>query len=228
MEDFAVVFDIDGLMVDTEPISRLAWDKVLAHFGYELNDDLHTRMIGYRFDESVHMVIDEYGISASAAELKEMKSAEYDKILARGAPVMPGLYELIAAINQRDLPWAVATSSPYTHAEEILHQLGLKGSCQAIAGGDEVPRGKPAPDIYLLAAKRLGISPQYCMALEDSAPGCRAALAAGMMTLAVPNGDTKTADFPEVHQVFNSLKDVAEDLDRLLSALNNRKTTSIQ
>ena len=223
MEGIAIVLDIDGLMVDTEPISRRAWDKVLAQFGYELNDDLHTRMIGYRFDESVQMVIDAYELSLSMDEIKQMKNVEYAKILALGAPVMPGLYDLIAAIKQRELPWAVATSSSYTHAQEILRQLGLEDSCQAIAGGDEVPRGKPAPDIYLLAAKRLGLPSRHCMALEDSAPGCRSALAAGMMTLALPNGDTKKADFPEVYHIFKSLNDVAQDLDRLLSELNRRK-----
>jgi len=222
MKDIALVLDIDGLMVDTEPISRLAWDKVLARYGHELDDDLHARMIGYRFDESVHMLLDAYDLTLSVEEIKQMKSVEYAAILSRGAPVMPGLYDLVAGINQHGLPWAVATSSPYAHAEEILLQLKLTDSCSAIAGGDEVPYGKPAPDIYLLAAKRLGLPPEHCMALEDSAPGCRAALTAGMMTLAIPNGDSEKVDFPEVHGVFKSLSDVSQELDQLLSELSER------
>lgn len=222
MRDIAVVFDIDGLMVDTEPISRLAWDRVLARYGYELNDAFHARIIGYRFDESVSMVIEEYDLALSAAEIKQIKDTEYTQILDLGVPVMPGLYDLVAAIDQHNLPWAVATSSPYAHAEEILRQLDLTDACAAIAAGDEVPRGKPAPDIYLLAAQRLGIPPKQCMALEDSAPGCRSALTAGMMTLAIPNGDSKKAGFPAVHQVFKSLHEVAQELDRLLWELRNR------
>jgi HAD superfamily hydrolase (TIGR01509 family) len=222
MKDIAVVLDIDGLMVDTEPISRLAWDRVLERYGRILDDDLHTRIIGYRIDESVIMIIDEYDIPASPAEIKQLKKVEYDQILAHGVPVMPGLYDLVAAINRNGLPWAVATSSPHAHAQEILQQLELSDSCAAIAGGDEVPHGKPAPDIYLLAAKRLGIPPQNCLALEDSPPGCRAALAAGMMTLAIPNGDTQKADFPQVHKVFKSLSAVSQELDLLLLELRNR------
>ena len=222
MKDIAIVFDIDGLMVDTEPISRLAWDRVLLKYGRTLDDDLHTRMIGYRFDESVYMVLNEYNLPLTADEAKKIKGAEYAQILAEGVPVMPGLYDLVAGINERGYPWGVATSSPYAHALEILAQLDLTGSCSAIAGGDEVPRGKPAPDIYLLAAQRLGLAAEQCMALEDSAPGCRAALTAGMMTLAIPNSDTKKADFPEVHQIFASLSDVAQELDRLLIELKNR------
>lgn len=222
--DIAVILDIDGLMVDTEPISRAAWDKVLARFGRILDDDLHTRIIGYRIDESVEMVIDAYNLPLSSEEFIEFKRIEYDKILGNGVPVMPGLYDLIEAINKREVPWAVATSSPYSHAQKILSLLELSDFCSAIAGGDEVSLGKPAPDIYLLAAQRLGIPAQHCLAVEDSAPGCRAALAAGMMTLAVPNGDTQKAEFPEVDQFFSSLSALAQELDHFLDGLKNRSS----
>jgi beta-phosphoglucomutase-like phosphatase (HAD superfamily) len=89
-----------------------------------------------------------------------------------------------------------------------LAQLGLTDNCQAVAAGNEVPQGKPAPDIYLLAASRLNISPDHCLALEDSVPGGRAAVSAGMTLAAVPNGHTTPNDFPFAHHIFPSLNEV--------------------
>ncbi|VAW34958.1 hydrolase, haloacid dehalogenase-like family [hydrothermal vent metagenome] len=137
----------------------------------------------------------------------------YSKIRANGVPTMSGLYTLHAEIGRRQIPWAVATSSPRAHAVEILQQLGLLQQCRAIAGGDEVVDGKPAPDLYLLAAERLGIAPQSCLALEDSGPGSQAAVAAGMTAIAIPNAQTKTADFSHVHYQYDSLREVLANLD---------------
>ncbi|MDX1416654.1 MAG: HAD family phosphatase [Candidatus Promineifilaceae bacterium] len=223
MQDIAIVFDVDGLMVDTEPLSRLAWNRVLKQYGYELHEELYSRMIGYRFDVSVSMVLEAFDLPLSVEEIRKMRAAEHAKILSLGVPVLPGLYDLVEALDQRGLSWAVATSSPYTHAVEILRQLELSDTCKAIAAGDEVPHGKPAPDIYLLAAKRLETAPQLCLALEDSAPGTHAALAAGMLTIAVPNGDSNMVDFPDVYQIFYSLQDVVQALDGLLIELDNRR-----
>jgi beta-phosphoglucomutase-like phosphatase (HAD superfamily) len=116
----------------------------------------------------------------------------------------------------------VATSSPLRHALELLDQLGLGNSCQTVAGGDEVVNGKPAPDIYLLAAKRLGLRPAQCLAVEDSAPGCQAALSAGFMVVAVPNRDTKASDFSTVDYTFSSLLEVVERFEDLLVELAKR------
>ncbi|HET6443828.1 MAG TPA: HAD-IA family hydrolase, partial [candidate division Zixibacteria bacterium] len=88
--------------------------------------------------------------------------------------------------------------------------------CQAIAGGDEVDEGKPAPDVYLLAAKRLDMDPARCLALEDSVPGINAAATAGMLTVAVPNGDTASGNFEKVAFVYKSLVEVASDLENIL------------
>lgn len=222
MIEIAIVLDMDGLMVDTEPLSRRAWDQVLATYGHTLDDSLYNSIIGYRFDETAATLIEAYDLPVNVDTLGRKKAAILAEFRASGVPVMPGLYELHAAINQRALPWAVATSSPRYHAQEILQQLGLQDSCRVIAAGDEATRGKPAPDIYLLAAERLGISPSRCLALEDSAPGCRSALAAGMMVVAIPNGDTEKADFPVVDHIFSSLHHVADGLDTLLATLTSR------
>lgn len=212
----AIIFDMDGLMVDTEPLSRRAWAEVIVTFGAVLTDDVYGRMIGRRSVEAAQILLDASAIPLTAKELVGQKTAVFNQILAQGVPVMPGLMELHIEIARRGLPWAVATSSPRHHAQLILMQLGLLGACGAIASGDEVAHGKPAPDVYLLAAERLGIVSQQCLALEDSAPGCQSAAAAGMTVVAVPNGATETAVFPCANHIFPSLTDVARSLDSLL------------
>ena len=219
MSDFAIVFDMDGLMVDSEPLARRAWDQVLGAHGHTLSDAIYNSIIGYRFDESAAILIAAYDLPQGIDTLRREKEDVLAKIRANGVPAMPGLYEVHASINRRGVPWGVATSSPRAHAKEILVQLGLDGSCQAITGGDEVPQGKPAPDIYLLAAERLDVLASHCLAIEDSGPGCQSALSAGMMVIAVPNVDTITADFSAVDHVFPSLHEVAEELDELLAEL---------
>ena len=130
---------------------------------------------------------------------------------------MPGLMALHNALGARGVPWAVAASSLRIYAEAVLQQMGLTPTHGAVATGDDVQHGKPAPDIYLLAARRVGIDPERCLALEDSVPGARAAQAAGMRVVVIPNGvPPERFDFADY--VFGSLNDVAEHLDALLGS----------
>ncbi len=204
-------------MVDTEPLARQAWDNVLSSFGHSLSDKVYQQMIGRRSDESSHIVWQTYSLPISANELLARKTAVFETFLTQGAPIMPGLMELQAEITRRQIPWAVATSSPRHHAQTILAQLQLAQACHAIAAGDEVSQGKPAPDIYLLAAHRLDISPHACLALEDSIPGSQAAVAAGMLTIAIPNSSDQINQFPHVHHILPSLHELLSRLDEFLT-----------
>lgn len=213
----AIIFDMDGLMVDSEPLARQAWDQVLQTHGYHMTDTVYRQIIGRRIDKSAQIVLDHYVMPLTSTELIAQKNNIFHDIRAQGIPAMPGLMALQAAIKQRAIPWAVATSSSLEHATIILAQLGLSKTCRAIAAGNEVAHGKPAPDIYLLAAARLGIDATACLALEDSEPGCQAARAAGMKVIAIPNGETKTAVFSCAHARYPSLQQVATDLNTLLT-----------
>ncbi|MBE2219996.1 MAG: HAD family phosphatase [Anaerolineae bacterium] len=213
----AIIFDMDGLMVDSEPLSRNAWNQVLQAHGFQMTDAVNIQIIGHRTDHSAEFILSQYPLPMTAAELAKQKTDVFHQIRAQGIPAMPGLMALQAIIKERGIAWAVATSSPRDHAEIILAQLGLTADCHAIAAGNEVTHSKPAPDIYLLAAARLGIDPATCLALEDSEPGCQAASAAGMKVIAIPNGETKTAVFPHAFARYPSLQQVADDLDKLLA-----------
>lgn len=215
----AVVFDMDGLMVDTEPLAQQSWNMVLGDYGRKLDEATYKQMVGLRRRESATLVIEALDLKVNPAELLEQKEHYYVEIVADGAPPMPGLHRLVGELADRGIPWAVATSSPRSCAQQMLQQLGLSEMCRAVAAGDEVVLGKPAPDVYLLAAERLGIPPESCLAFEDSVPGARAAMAAGMLTVAVPNGPTNSVDdFDFVDYVFPSLDEVADNLDQIAVA----------
>jgi HAD superfamily hydrolase (TIGR01509 family) len=211
----AIVFDLDGVLVDSEPLSRQAWAEIMAEYGHQMDDATYGRLIGLRSDESAQIVIEAYTLPLTAAELLERKGRAFEAIWRHGLPAMPGVEELFATIERRAIPWAVATSSPRRYAWHILAYLGLAERCRAVAGGDEVARGKPAPDLYLLAARRLGIAPQRCLALEDSVPGGRAARAAGMILGAVAAPAVRPAFADLAHYSFDSLADVATQIDAL-------------
>ena len=217
MNRTAVLFDMDGLMVDTEPLARAAWERVVAPYGATMTNDLYGRMLGRRTAESAQLVLDELRLPLPHDELVARKTDVFLDSLSAGVPVMPGLWALLSAVKARGLPWGVATSTPRSVAEVILGKLGVVGRYTALACGDEVARGKPAPDIFLLAAKRLGVAPVACLALEDSAAGCAAAAAAGMRVIAVGEGAmTDGAAFASAYRRYSSLVHVAADLDLLL------------
>ena len=216
----AVIFDMDGLMVDSEPQAHQAWNDVLDSFGRRLDETTYSRLVGLRLDATARLVQQTYDLPVSPGELARAKEKRLAEIRIHGVPPMPGLGRLLDEIDARQLLWAVATSSPRATAEENLQQLGLLSRCQAIAGGDEVADGKPSPDIYLLAAKRLAIAPHLCLALEDSVPGVTAARSAGMITVAVPSGHGTTEQFAGANFIYSSLDIVADSLDELLTASN--------
>ena len=203
-------------MVNTEPLARQAWDQVLARYGHRLDDHVYAGMVGRRTPESARQVVEAYNLPMSAAALAAAKTVVWEKMWRQGVPAMPGLAALHQALAERNIPWAVATSSPRLYARHVLDQLGLADACGALAAGDEVTHGKPAPDIYLLAADRLGVEPERCLALEDSVPGGRAAQAAGMTLVAVPGFPATVADFTFADYTFPSLVEVTAALNRLL------------
>ncbi len=223
MKRTIVLFDMDGLMVDTEPLSRASWDRVLAPHGITIADELYARMLGLRTTDSAALVLAAHPLPWTAAELINLKTAAFLAILREGIPTMPGLYVLLDELDRRGLPWGVATSSPRPVAEVVLRGVALDGRYRALACGDEVAHGKPAPDLYLLAAERLRVDPATCLALEDSAVGCASAGAADMRVVAVgeaamraPTTLAAGEPFSCAHWRYPSLAHVAADLDDLL------------
>ena len=214
----SLIFDMDGLLVDSEPLARRSWEKVIQTYDRTLDEETYSRMIGLRLEESSRLLQARLGIPAEPDELARQKEAYLAQLSTEGIPPMPGLDRLMGELRARQLPWAVATSNRRAFATQVLQQLNLWSACKALTTGEEVQDGKPAPDIYLLAAERMGVTPESCLALEDSIPGAQAAKTAGMLTIAVPGPHEEAAAFDFVDFVYDSLDGVARELNMLLAA----------
>jgi HAD superfamily hydrolase (TIGR01509 family) len=207
---------MDGLLVDSEPLARRSWETVIQGYGFELDEETYHSMIGRRLEETSKLLQSRLQIPAEAEELAKQKEAVLAQLGTGEVLPMPGLERLMKELQERQIPWAVATSNRRAFATQILKQFGLWSACQSLTTGEEVQNGKPAPDIYLLAASRMGVLPEFCLALEDSVPGAQAAKAAGMVALAVPGPHENAAAFAFADHVFESLDGVAQELERLL------------
>ena len=213
----AVIFDMDGLLLDTEPLAARAWNEAAAALGVEFDDTLALAMIGRNFPDCAAMVRARYGASYPVDALLAHWHGAYDAIVERdGVSVKPGAIELIDWLEHNAIARAVATSTRRERARTKLVETGLLARFRDVVGGDEVSRGKPQPDIYVEAARRLGVRVDECVALEDSEPGIRAALGAQMAAIMVPDlreapGDLVALDL----LVLPSLREVLAHLEAL-------------
>lgn len=183
----AVVFDMDGLLFDTESLYREAMMATALRLGVEMSDATFLRMIGLPAEASRSLLIDHYG-SHFDVERFWVESAAIFHAMGDGRQYLkPGAIELLDRIDQLGLTRAIATSSGRASVERNLSRHGLTARFHAIVAHGDYARGKPNPDPYLVAAQRLQTAPEHCLALEDSHNGVRAAAAAGMMTVMVPD-----------------------------------------
>jgi HAD superfamily hydrolase (TIGR01509 family) len=183
----AVVFDMDGLLVDTEVVSREVMTQAALALGHELPDDVFSRMVGLNFATSRAILVEHYGEDFDVDGFWAESTRRYHAALDVGVALKTGVVELLDFLDLHRVPRAIATSSPHHDVERNLGRHGLKPRFDAIIARGDYARGKPEPDPFLKAAEALGVEPRHCLALEDSHNGIRAAHAAGMMAVMVPD-----------------------------------------
>jgi HAD superfamily hydrolase (TIGR01509 family) len=183
----AVIFDMDGLLLDTESVFRSAVVASALGLGYEFPDEFCQSMVGTA-EPDIHLVLQQrFGADFPVVRLFEVCELQMRQRLESGIPVKTGAVELIAELAARSLPMAVGTSSLRRIAEHHLRRAGLLDHFAAVCTREDVTRGKPNPDIFLKAAAALGVRAERCLVLEDSYHGIRAAHAAGAMPIMVPD-----------------------------------------
>jgi HAD superfamily hydrolase (TIGR01509 family) len=182
----ALIFDMDGLMMDTEPGYRAAWQRAAGEQGCPIDDARYLAFVGRTNPDAERMLEEIFGaaFNASAFRTRWMALWRAD-VEAHGIPVKPGLAALLDFADQRGIRKVVATSSAQRETALILRELVHR--FDAVVTGDDVTRGKPAPDIFLAAAARVGVAPARCLVLEDSEAGVQAGAAAGMRVIMVPD-----------------------------------------
>jgi HAD superfamily hydrolase (TIGR01509 family) len=191
----ALIFDMDGLMLDTEPLAARAWTEAASALGFRFDATVNARLIGRNFADCRTIIGEHHGAGYPVDALMNAWHGAYDAVVEReGIALKPGLFELLDWLEAQRIPKAVATSTRRTRAQAKLVKTGLLSRFSALVGGDEIARGKPAPDIFLEVAARLGAAPGHCVVLEDSEPGVRGAFAAGMIPVMVPDIHAPSVD----------------------------------
>lgn len=209
----AIVFDFDGLIIDTEWVEFVSINEVFRAHGSELSEDLWRSFIGSTDHPHWTEILEEQIGESIDRERLRVERVEANRDVVHSLPVQPGVAELFSAADTAGVPVAVASSSPRSWVEGHLRRVGLWDQLTAVATGDEVERTKPDPAVYRLAVERLGVGPAGVVAIEDSVSGCHAALSAGLAVVAVPSRMTVGRDF--THADLEVLSVAELDLVRL-------------
>jgi len=201
----AVVFDMDGLMFNTEYLYDLAGQQLLKPRGHEYTRELKLMMMGLPGPKAFAVMINHLGLDDSIEQLKSEVDEIFQSLLPEKIETMPGLQTLLVAIDSAGLPRAVATSSHRGFADRSLGQFNLKPGFQFVLTADDVTNGKPNPEVYQTAGRKLGVNPAAMLVLEDSVFGSQAAASAGAYTIAIPTKHSRGQDFSHVDLVVERL-----------------------
>ena len=210
----AIIFDMDGLLVDSEVIWYKAEKELIESRGRDYTEDVRENIIGKRLDEFMTYLHDHYQFTETVADLTEELIQRMLTLIANEVEARPGAQAMIDYVLENDIPHAIASSSSMRIIEATLKAHQWEAAFPIRCSADDDEHGKPAPDVYLRAAKRVGVDPTRCLALEDSPNGARAAVAAGMTCYAVPDlsHTTKAIMQTITPHVFDSLNDVLDQL----------------
>ena len=201
----AVVFDLDGLMFNTEEVFNRSGRVLLRRRGKEMTDEILSQMMGRRAHEAFAIMIEMLGMDEAVEDLMNEEDEIFRELLDTHLAPMPGLFELLQHIEERSLPKGVATSSDRTYLEDILRRFDLLPRFHVTLAADDVVHGKPHPEIYLKAAQRIGVVPSEMLVLEDSEAGTKAAAAAGAVVVSIPHQHSRTHDFSAATIIAESL-----------------------
>jgi len=216
----AVIFDLDGVLADSEPWWNEIDAKLLAEYGVRYRGEYHQNVVGVSYRLAVEFYKKAYGLSLSTEEMMRRRGEIATEFFANRVGLFPNVEEVLEELRHMKLHLAVATSSVSASARPFLDRHQLTGFFKVIVTGEEVEHGKPAPDIYLCAADKLGIPADKCLVVEDALPGVAAAKAAKMRVAAIPDRRfvdpaeyQKTADY-----VLNNTKELPVLIRKLVVA----------
>ena len=195
----AFIFDMDGLLLDTEGVYKRSWTEAARRLRFDLTDEIYLTLIGISVADAEKRLVEVFGPRFPIDEFREDAKVRYEAIVEKeGIPLKPGVRELLAWAREKNIPCAVATSTVSAEARARLAKHGVLEEFRHLIGRDMVSRGKPHPDLFLSAAEALGIEPSHCLVFEDAHTGVYAAKAANMDVLLIPDMLPST---PEIEQL---------------------------
>lgn len=200
----AVLFDLDGTLIDSEENWFVSDGEFLKSLGKEYTQEMWEDTIGMGGRAMAAMVKERWSLPQSLEDLCTFKDDLYLRQAKGRTGVFPEMLKLLEAFRIQRLPMAVASGSSLRVIQEVLKETGILGKFSLLASADQVPRGKPEPDLFLFAARKLGVNPENCLVFEDSLYGVKAALAAGMTVVATPQiwKEEKGPEFRKAQLLF--------------------------
>ena len=215
----AVIFDVDGTLLDTERIYMRAWKDAAAELGYEITDELLRKTRAINVKDAARIFETEIGNGFSYEKTRTIRVRIAEEIIKRESPILkPGVTELLTFLKEKGIRLSVASSTHLKGIKEHLSESGILEPFEVVVGGDMVTRGKPNPDIFLKAAELLGLAPEECIVVEDSPAGIRAAFSAGMKAVLVPDQAAITQEIIDMSDaVLESLLDMPRYVEGLMN-----------
>jgi HAD superfamily hydrolase (TIGR01509 family) len=204
-----VIFDLDGVLIDSEAVWNVARREVAVENDGRWPEDAQRAMMGMSSTEWSTYMHDELGVALSPEQISETVVSRLEALYRKRLPLLPGARETVIGL-ERSWPLGLASSANRPLIDLVLELAELEGRFTATVSSEEVPRGKPAPDVYLEAARRIGVEARQCAAVEDSSNGIRSAAAAEMTVIAIPN-----RDYPPTPDALSLADDVLESLVQL-------------
>ena len=198
---------MDGVLADSEPVYYAAMQAVLAPLGFEVTDADQRAVMGHSIEDTWAYLRSKFAIEGPLDDLVRAYDEELIRRLAQLHETLPGVREIVSALRERGVPIALASSSLPAWIEALLGGLGLDDAFDALVSATMVPHPKPAPDIYVEAARRLGKPPQRCIAIEDTPTGLASAQGAGMLTVQVRSSSTAWPPQPDADIVLMTLRE---------------------
>lgn len=218
----AVVFDMDGLMFDTEPLFRAAAVNSLEILGYHVSEEFCDNLTGKNVTDAAHLFMQELGKDFPFEKARDLWISEWMNLVKKnGVQAKPGLFDVLELLDDNKVPYGVATSNDRELTTFLLDFFLIRHRFKSIVTGDMVNNGKPSPDIYLKAARNLNVKPDACIAFEDSNPGAVAAVHAGMTTIMVPDMHEVMEDVKLL--IYRELSSLKEAIPVLSKFFNNRQ-----
>jgi len=222
----AVIFDMDGILIDTEPLQMKTYNKLFEKYRISFTPAYFRSLIGISSRENMQMIRQTYGLKKSAEDLLAKKEALYrqeldSRLEKEGKEAAnPGIISFIHNLTRAGISLGVASSSPYQEIRHILSKLDILSCFSVLASGEEVSQSKPAPDVFLLALKRIGVSARRAIAIEDSSPGVQSAKAAGLTCVAISTDSTRGSDFTSADYILHSTEALNDEVLPLISPHN--------
>lgn len=187
----ALIFDMDGVLIDSEPVHLRAYQKFFLEYGIEYTEADNSEFLGQKDIEIADRVIARYKLPLTREKFVAKKEEVFQSLIIADPVARDGLIETLEAATDLELKLAVASSATLGSIKLIVNVLDISRYFHSLTSGDEVQNGKPAPDVYLLAAERLGVPPQSCLVIEDTDAGVQAAKSANMRCIAIPCDATR-------------------------------------